>query len=107
MEHKDLKEQLKALMSLGYNKEEIMKIATTTHEIFSYTPEDIKSILNTIEVSKEELVNTATTAPEIFNYTPEDIKSVLNTIKVSKAELVNTASNMQLIADGEKNQRKR
>lgn len=55
MENKDLQKQLEALMSLGYSREEIVKIATKAPTIFRYTPEEIRSILNLIPVSKEDL----------------------------------------------------
>lgn len=54
-------------MSLGYNEEEILKIVAIAPEIFRYTPEAIKSILNTIEVSKEELVNSASNMQSIVD----------------------------------------
>ena len=57
MEYKDLQQQLEALMSLGYSREEIIKMAKTAPTIFRYTPEGIKSILNLINLPKEELLN--------------------------------------------------
>lgn len=66
MDYKDLQKQLETLMSLGYNREEIMKIATTAPAIFRYTPEGIKSILNSIPLSKEELLDIHNNAQSVM-----------------------------------------
>ena len=61
MEYKNLQQQLKTLMSLGYNREEIVKIATIVPSLFKYNSEEIKTIFNSIPVSKEELLKLSDT----------------------------------------------
>lgn len=60
MEYKNL-QQLKTLMSLGYNREEIVKIATIVPSLFKYNSEEIKTIFNSIPVSKGELLKLSDT----------------------------------------------
>ena len=61
MEYKNLQQQLKTLMSLGYNREEIVKIATIVPSLFKYNSEEIKTIFNSIPVSKGELLKLSDT----------------------------------------------
>lgn len=53
MEFKDLQQQLTNLISMGYDKEHIIKIVENAPAIFRYTPEGIKTILNTLDKSNE------------------------------------------------------
>ena len=55
MEYKELQQQLEALTSLGYNREQIIKIAETAPSIFKYTPNNIKLILSSIKLIKYKL----------------------------------------------------
>lgn len=61
MEYKNLQQQLKTLMSLGYNRDEIVKIATIVPSLFKYNSEEIKTIFNSIPVSKGELLKLSDT----------------------------------------------
>ena len=48
MDFKDIQSQTQNLLSLGYNKDEIMKMVQTAPALFRYTSDGIKEILNSI-----------------------------------------------------------
>lgn len=59
--YSDLQHQLQALMSLGYTREDIMKIVITAPAIFTYTPEGIKSIFDSFNTELNFADNTQIT----------------------------------------------
>ena len=97
MESEDLKQKVEMLMSNGFDKDEIIKIATNT-TIFTHKPEDIKSILNSHE---KELSNLDIT-PRIYTPTSENIKSILSSHETSNEELLNIINNIQPTKSEEK-----
>lgn len=62
--YSDLQHQLQALMSLGYTREEIMKIVTTAPAIFTYTPAGIESIFDSFDTKLSVANNTELTTEQ-------------------------------------------
>lgn len=79
MDYKDLQDQMKALLSNGYSREEILKIVKTAPTIFKYTKCGVEGILDSLP--PEETISIK--RPEIFNF---DLEAAKNNIAITPIE---------------------
>ena len=80
----NIKRKLKDIESLGYTKEETIKMTSLLPALISYSTENIKQKIDDIMslgYSKEEVIKMTITLPALFGYSIENITKKINFYK--------------------------
>ena len=90
--------------SLGYSKEEVIKMTKTLPAIYGYSIENMKQKITNIEslgYSKEEVIKMAKTLPTIYGLSIENMKQKIDfydSINLHDLALLNTKYLMQSVS---------